>query len=43
MKALPAFDAGLGRPLSTIHIYQGWNDLTPDYLMRDVLAAGAIP
>ena len=43
MKALPAFDAGLGRPLSTVHIYQGWNDLTPDYLMRDALAAGAIP
>ena len=47
MKALPGFNAGLestgGRPLSVVHLYQGWTQLTPDYLIRDALANGAIP
>ncbi len=43
MKALPGFDATLGRPLSIVHLYQGWNPVTSDYLIRDALASGGIP
>lgn len=43
LKALPGVNAGLGRPLSIVHIYQGWSQFTPNYVLRDVLAGGGIP
>ncbi len=43
LKALPGFDAQLNRPLSIVHAYQEWTNLTPASQLRQVLADGSIP
>ena len=41
LKALPGFDAQLNRPLSIVHAYQEWTNLTPASQLRQVLADGS--
>ncbi|MBO0727779.1 MAG: Ig-like domain repeat protein [Acidimicrobiaceae bacterium] len=43
VRSLGSFNAGLGRHLSIVNLYQAWNDETPTYQLRQVLASGAIP
>ncbi len=43
LKTLSSFNSNLGRPLSTVHIYQSWTGLTPSNQIRQVRANGAIP
>jgi endoglucanase len=43
LQQLATFNAGLERPLSIVHLYQQWTNLTPDRQIRRVLDLGAIP
>jgi beta-mannanase len=43
LQTLPTLDARLGRPLSVVHVYQNWSQVTPTYQLRALMADGAIP
>jgi beta-mannanase len=43
LKDLPTLNAGLGRPLSVVHVYETWRHTASDKVLRSVLADGATP
>jgi beta-mannanase len=43
IQQLPAFNQTLARPLSIIHVFQAWDQLTPSYQLGEVIANGATP
>ena len=43
LSVLPTFNAGLGRSLSVVHVYQDWTAPTPTATLQKVLADGATP
>jgi beta-mannanase len=43
LSVLPTFNAGLGRSLSVVHVYQNWTSPTPTAELQQVLANGATP
>jgi endoglucanase len=43
LQQLPAFNQSLARPLSIVHVFQAWDQLTPSYQLGEVLANGATP
>ncbi len=43
LTGLPAFDAGLARSLSIVHVYQTWKNPAPTRQVQQVVADGSIP
>ena len=43
LQLLPQINSDLARPLSVVHVYQAWDEPTPNYQLKQVQADGGIP